>query len=217
MVSCLEATRAPLAVIENVTEFRTWALYPSWCDALQRLGYTLTEHVIDAAWSGVPQRRKRLFVTAARGERGLLLGLPVEAPASSYSIVDQTADRLAPWRDVSELPPGARSRIERAAARMPTARRFSVAYTSDDSGCCLTDPLSTITTKHQRAWVRVEGIAPHVNLIRRMFSGREYARAMGFPDTYQLTDRVSDDCRLVGNAVCPPVMRAIVTEIARRG
>lgn len=43
------------------------------------------------------------------------------------------------------------------------------------------------------------------------------ARAMGFPDSYQLTGRVSDDCRLVGNAVCPPVMRAIVTEIARRG
>lgn len=31
------------------------------------------------------------------------------------------------------------------------------------------------------------------------------------------TTIVSDDCRLVGNAVCPPVMRAIVTEIARRG
>ena len=29
-----------------------------------------------------------------------------------------------------------------------------------------------------------------------MWTSREYARAMGFPDSYQLTGRVSDDCRL---------------------
>lgn len=213
VVSCLEATRAPVAVVENVTEFRTWALYPSWCDALQRLGYTLTEHVIDAAWSGVPQRRKRLFVTAARGDRGLLLALPVEAPADARSIIDQDADeRPGAWRDVSDLPPGARARIDRAAHVMPDARRFAVNYTSDDVGSSLSAPLSTITTKHQRAWI----YRGHHGLERRMFSSREYARAMGFPDAYQLTGRVSDDCRLVGNAVCPPVMRAIVNEIRRR-
>lgn len=216
VVSCLEATRAPVAVIENVAEFRSWLLYPSWCDALHRLGYTLTEHTIDSSWSGVPQRRQRLFITAARGPRGFLLALPVEMPVESYSIIDHTADRLAPWRAVSELPAGARSRIERAAARMPDARRFSVAYTSDDVGCSLVDPLSTITTKHQRAWVRRDGIAPNNNLARRMFTSREYARAMGFPETYKLTGSVSHDCKLLGNAVCPPVMRAIVGEVMRR-
>ncbi len=52
---------------------------------------------------------------------------------------------------------------------------------------------------------------------RRMLTGREYARAMGFPDSYKLTGFVSKDCRLLGNAVPPPVMRSIVTEVMRRG
>ena len=212
VVSCLEATRAPLAVVENVTEFRTWALYPSWCDALERLGYILTEHVIDAAWSGVPQRRKRLFITAARGERGLVLALPVEEPRKAVNIIDPADVRG--WRDVAELPPGARARIERAAARQHPDRTFVANYVTDDVGSDLYDPVTTITTKHQRAWIRRTRGG---GLIRRMWTSREYARAMGFPDSYQLTGRVSDDCRLVGNAVCPPVMRAIVTEIARRG
>ncbi|MBP7292427.1 MAG: DNA cytosine methyltransferase [Nannocystaceae bacterium] len=208
-----EATRAPAAVVENVTEFRTWALYPSWCDALERLGYTLTEHVFDASWSGVPQRRKRLFLTAARG-RPLLLALPVEEPKDARSIIDHDADeRPGAWRDVADLPPGARARIERAAHVIPDARRFVVSYTTDNVGSTLSAPLSTITTKHQRAWVYR---GPH-GLERRMFSSREYARAMGFPDAYRLTGRVSDDCKLVGNAVCPPVMRAIVEQISKRG
>lgn len=206
VVSCLEASRAPLAVVENVAEFRSWALYPSWLDALSRLGYTAHEHLVDASELGVPQRRVRLFVTLARGRSPLVLKLQ-RLPVSTACAV--TIGEGYGWRYVADLPAGARSRIERAAARMPDDDAFAVNYVTDDRGSRMSEPLTTITTKHQRAWVRRTAHG----LQRRMFVGREYARAMGFPDAYQLTGWVSQDCRLVGNAVCPPVMREIVSAL----
>lgn len=208
VVSCIEATGAPLAVVENVAEFRAWALYPSWIDALSRLGYTAHEHLVDASELGVPQRRVRLFVTLARGRSPLVLELPRRALTPAAAIVDRSAQR---WGPVDDLPPAARRRLTAAAARFPGG--CVVNYVTDDRGHALGEPLTTITTKHQRAWLRTRrGV-----LERRMFTGREYARAMGFPDAYQLTGLVSQDCRLVGNAVCPPVMREIVAHIIARG
>lgn len=206
VVSCLEATDAPLAVVENVAEFRAWTLYPSWLDALQRLGYTAHEHLVDASELGVPQRRVRLFVTLSRSRSPLVLELP-RLPVSTACTVP--IGEGYGWRYVADLPAGARSRIERAAARMPDDDAFAVNYVTDDRGSRMSEPLTTITTKHQRAWVRRTAHG----LQRRMFTGREYARAMGFPDAYQLTGLVSQDCRLVGNAVCPPVMREIVSAL----
>lgn len=203
VVSCLEATAAPIAVVENVPEFRSWRLYTAWLGALAALGYTASEQVLDAAELGVPQRRRRLFVTLTRSRAPLELSLAPVATMPARAILDELDTG---WREVADLPPGARARIERAGARH--GREFLAHYVSDDQGHSLDAPMRAITTRHQWALVR-DGR-------RRMFRGREYARAMGFPDSYELTGRVSDDCRLVGNAVPPPVMRAIVSEIARR-
>lgn len=207
VVSCLEACRAPVAVVENVLELRNWSLYPSWLDALSRLGYTAAEHVFDASWSGVPQRRKRLFVVLARSAKSLRLALPCESPKTLWDIYDDTRRG---WLSIAEIPDGARGRIKRAWAWNGPGM-IAVNYVTDDCGHQTSWPCTTITTKHQRAWVREF----HGQIQRRMWSSREYARAMGFPDDYQLTGRVSDDVRLLGNAVCPPVMRALVDAIRR--
>lgn len=204
VVSCLEATKAPVAVIENVVELRDWVLYGAWRSALEALGYSLAEHIVQCADLGVPQARERLFVTASRSANPLRLSLPVRARVSARGIMEVKASG---WAPVSGLPEGARHRIARARARHGDA--FVAHYVTDDHGHALDGPLPTITTKHQFAWVVGEN--------RRMFSAREYARAMGFPDSYQLTGFVSKDCRLVGNAVPPPVMRAIVSEVMSRG
>lgn len=207
VVSCLEHTRAPIAVIENVVELRTWALYPSWRDALARLGYTTHEHVVQCADLGVPQERERLFITASRTRAPLQLNLPRFDHIAARTIRET---RATGWRPVSELPANARRRIGLAAERHGDA--FVAHYVSDDRGHDLDTPLPTITTKHQFAWVRRDA---RWRLERRMFTSREYARAMGFPDAYRLTGAVSHDCRLVGNAVPPPVMREIVSAIMR--
>jgi DNA (cytosine-5)-methyltransferase 1 len=216
VVSCLESTRAPLAVVENVIELQRWTLYPSWLDALSRLGYSAAEHFVDASHFGVAQRRRRLFVVLARARQPLWLDLPREldmGPMPLSQVRDRSADASG-WKLVADLPGGpngAKERILRAVSRC--GNECAVNYVTDDVGTPLTAPGTTITTCHQRAWIRLGARG----LERRMWTSKEYARAMGFADSYQLTGRVGDDCRLLGNAVCPPVMRAIVTELMVRG
>lgn len=206
VVACLEVVRPRACVVENVVKLRKWELYPEWCSMLRKLGYTLAEHVVDASRLGVPQERERLFITAVRDPAPLLLRLPDLAPVPAGSIREDVARGWAPIEDSL----GAKSvaRIKLSAARH--GDEFVAHYVSDDRGHSLDRPLKTITTKCQWAWIRRR----RHGLERRMFTGREYARAMGFDDGYQLTGEVSNDCRLVGNAVCPPVMRAIVTSVA---
>lgn len=199
VVSCLEAVRSRVCIVENTLELRDWECYPSWLDALSRLGYRTREHVIDCASLGVPQERVRLFITAAL-DGAIELDLPTASRTTARSIMDAKATRWGPWR---KLPPAARRRVERSRERH--GDEFVAHYVSDDYGHSMDEPLPTVTTKHQFCWVRGDQ--------RRMFTGREYARAMGFPDSYALTGFVSHDCRLVGNAVPPPVMRAIVRAV----
>lgn len=210
VVSCLEVVRPPVAVVENVVELRDWVLYRSWLGALAALGYTAAEHVVDAASLGVPQHRDRLFVVLSRSSSPLRLSLPTVEPVAARTVLD---DRDTGWRPIDELPPAARARIERASVRY--GDEFLAHYVSDDHGHSLDAPMKAVTTKHQWCLVRRRGTGRGRRLERRMFSSREYARAMTFPDAYRLTGRVSDDCRLVGNAVPPMVMRAIVQEIRR--
>lgn len=49
----------------------------------------------------------------------------------------------------------------------------------------------------------------------RVVSVRECARSQGFPDTYRLFGNILDKHRQVGNAVPPPLAKAIGLEIKR--
>src|SRR5690606_27023113 len=56
-------------VMENVQRARKSAAWLDGKEMLFRAGYGMTEIVVDAAYYGVPQRRKRLLVIGRRGER----------------------------------------------------------------------------------------------------------------------------------------------------
>ncbi len=80
------------------------------------------------------------------------------------------------------------------------------------------DPLHTIPTKERFGLVTIAGIEWQiVDIGMRMLLPRELARAQGFPDSYVL-DRLADgtpvtktdQIRLIGNSVCPPVARAVL-------
>lgn len=69
VVSALEAKRPGYAIVENVPEFRDWGLFPAWRSAVDLLGYSVDQHILDAADSGVPQHRVRLFLVLTRSKR----------------------------------------------------------------------------------------------------------------------------------------------------
>ena len=56
---------------------------------------------------------------------------------------------------------------------------------------------------------------PNVPEGYRPLSVREYARLMGFPDSYQFHGNETDQYRQIGNAVCPPLAKWIGQEIQR--
>jgi DNA (cytosine-5)-methyltransferase 1 len=84
---------------------------------------------------------------------------------------------------------------------------FLTQHVTGHPGVPLDEPIRTVTTKDQWALVWGDRYRP--------LTVRENARAMGFPDSYQLPEGACrrDLIKGLGNAVCPPVARDIITKI----
>ena len=204
-------------IVENVIHMRPWSRYQSLLQTLRDEGYSVAEHVLDAADFGVAQRRRRLF---------LLCDRECEAPSdiptnrgrrrSAVSILD----RPGSWKR-SPLDNG-----RRAAATLERAERgfcalgrdvpfLIVYYGSDGAGGWqpLTVPLRTITTLDRFGLCEPTDDGPTL----RMLQVPELARAMGFNEDLILKRGTRRDrIRLMGNGVCPPVMQAAVKALVGR-
>ena len=78
-------------------------------------------------------------------------------------------------------------------------------YGTERGGRSLDSPLGTIRTRAAHAVVVGDRL--------RMLTVSEGRRAMGFPDDYLLPGNLLAAWTLLGNAVCPPVGRAVVEAI----
>ena len=200
VVACVEAKRPRYFAVENVPDFERWLLYPQWRSSLEALGYRLAGQVLDAADCGVPQHRRRLFITGVRQDVSpAALGVPpaCRPHAPAESVLDGRAGR---WSRVDK--PGRSPRVlaQVAHGRRHLGDRFLVAYYGSGSGRAgrpLSRPLGTVTTRDR--WALVDG--PWM----RMLSAAEYRRAMGFPDHYALPRQHKLAVHLLGNAVVPAV------------
>ncbi len=199
-------------VVENVIYMRNWTGYPRWYRRLAALGYHIRTQVLDSAHFGVPQSRKRLFVMCDR-------------EAMPPKVIPQTAEAPLPARQVVNMngayrysllrtPARAAPTLERAdraiAALGPGAEFLLVYYSRDGAGGWqrLDVPLRTITTVDRFAYVRQNGCGRYD---MRMLQVPELQKAMGFPDTFKLRNGSRRErIKLLGNAVCPPVMEAAV-------
>ena len=73
------------------------------------------------------------------------------------------------------------------------------------TGRCLSRPIGTLTTKAR--WGVVDGDR------MRMVSVDEARQFMGFPNGYHLPKSVTEANEMLGNAVCPPMARDLITAI----
>jgi DNA (cytosine-5)-methyltransferase 1 len=203
-------------IIENVIYMRTWPRYHELKLELEKLGYKLREQILNAAHFGVPQKRRRLFITA-------------ELEAEPNEIV---APNLTEFKTVNDIldPPGSwkvqpLDKLGRATATLERAKRafevlgksasfLIVYYGSDGSGGWqkLDEPLRTITTVDRFGLVEPSSTGPTL----RMLQVSELMRATGFEDDYVMNvgDR-RKKIKLLGNAVCPPVMREVVRGLTK--
>ena len=212
VVTAAEAGRPDWIVVENVPAFRRWQLFEVWSQALQQLGYGIEHGELDAADFGVAQNRRRLFLIARRGGAPGVLGqLPTPATRSQAreswtgmaDILDVAGgERWAPVASKSER---VRERVERSRPRCGDT--FLTQHVRDHMGRRHAQPLPTITCADQMALVRGDEMRP--------LTIAEYLKGMGLPADYlsgtSCTRR--EACRLVGNAVCPPVAAGILETI----
>lgn len=207
-------------VVENVIQMRTWKSFQEWEGKLHDLGYQTLVLPLEAAMFGVPQRRKRLFVICDRGGTPPTPRPYQKKDATIASVLKKA--RRGDWSyDFTPLDNGRRApkTMERAAFAIESIGNdqqfIMVYYGSDGAGGfqTLDRPLRTITTLDRFALVRPNCIGHEM----RMLQPSELALAMGFPPSYRFPEIATRrDCvKLIGNAVCPPVMRAIVRAILR--
>lgn len=199
--------------LENVVHMKPWSRYDELKGELARLNYNVHEQIIDASQFGVAQRRRRLFMIAE------LNGFPQKVVSNGYCHLN-VWDILAPEGKYKMTPlRSARrakdtlARAERAIAELGEKKSFLIVYYgSDGAGGWqrMEEPLRTVTTIDRFAYVKptVEG---HM---MRMLQPDELRRAMGFPDDYKFPNVTRrEQVKLMGNAVCSPVMEAIVRSL----
>lgn len=207
VIDCADVTEPEAIIVENVPAFLRWRLYPWWKEGIERLGYQVDERIVMASHMGVPQRRKRLFLIATRpGVKVRPFVTSHVEPAFEPMLLDDNLIDPKAWHEVRHGTGKVRARIERGRARC--GRRFLTQHVTDHPGVGLHEPIRTITTASQH-WNLVDGDR------YRALTTRELARGMGFPDTFTWDDALSNEVvtRGVGNSVCPPVGREVVSAV----
>ncbi len=202
-------------VVENVMQMQHWARFTEWRAGLEGLGYQVKVGILDAQYHGTPQSRRRLFVVCDLEREP---NLPKPRTATSKTVRSSVLGRGEPcdggWRfSKMDGPKRAKATIERANRAMEALGRKSpfimVYYGTDGAGGFqpLDRPLRTITTLDRFAYVRPNGSGHEM----RMLQPPELAAAMGFPENHKWAESSRRErIKLIGNAVCPRVMRDVV-------
>jgi DNA (cytosine-5)-methyltransferase 1 len=202
VVSCAEYHREDLVVAENVPEFVAWTLYPAWEDAMRRLGYAVSPHIIDAADHGVPQHRVRLFLVCTRSKNPVNLKLPKREHVGVGSVIQWDQHSWTPIVTPRRVPATLR-RI--AAGRARFGDRFVAPYYgsgSGETGRSIDRPLGSLTTRDR--WSVIDGDR------MRMLQIPEAKAVMGLRESYLLPGTKRDAMQLIGNMVSPIVVTDIL-------
>lgn len=201
-------------VVENVQQMRSWKRFDRWYAKLRALGYKTRIGTLNSQDHGTPQSRKRLFVVCDSESEPALPEPRTGTVKTVASILGRGELRSRPWRfsklSVAERAKATIDRAKRAIKELgATASFIMVYYGTDGAGGFQTidRPLRTVTTLDRFAYVRPNGRGHEM----RMLQPPELAAAMGFPRRHAWPEASRRDLiRLIGNAVCPPVMRDVV-------
>lgn len=204
--------------VENVLQMRHWHRFEEWKRKLEAIGYQTKVGIVDAHYHDTPQSRRRLFIV---GDLVREPSLPERQEMTKKTVAQilgtgQPADR--PWTySPVETPKRAQATVERAnrgIAAFGGASFIMVYYGSDYAGGyqSLDRPLRTVTTLDRFAHIKPNCVGFEM----RMLQPTELAAAMGFPESHKWPDcSRREKIKLIGNAVCPQVMRNVITALTK--
>lgn len=201
-------------VIENVVNMRRWRRYKSFISKLRRLGYNVHEQVLNSADFSVPQQRKRLFILCDKKQ------MPSATPtlggrkrtAKSFVNMNGSYD----WTLVSQKgrAQATLDRADRAIEVVGSNRPFLMVYYGSDAAGgwqLLNRPLRTVTTLDRFAIVKPSAKGHRM----RMLQVPELQAAMGMDGMQFPHGTRRDKIKMIGNAVCPPVMKHVVSALIK--
>ena len=199
-------------VLENVVSMRNWHGYHPLVSELETLGYKVRPQVLDAADFGVPQKRRRLFLLCDREKMPSAV-----TPGARTGKAKDILQFKSEWKSRELYREGRAvdtvARAERAISALGRKVSFLIVYYGSDGGGGwqpLDRPIRTLTTLDRFGLVTWDGDTPML----RMLQVPELQRAMGFDETFLLAQGTRRDrVKLLGNGVCPPVMKAIVESL----
>jgi DNA (cytosine-5)-methyltransferase 1 len=200
-------------IVENVVHMRSWKRFDSWLNALQQLGYHTRLQVLNAADFGVPQTRRRLFVMADSQVMPPVIS-PLNQTRIPVSTLIESSNgfKYSPLRKKGRAKPTL-ARAQRAIKALGNHRPFLIVYYgSDGAGGWqrIDKPLRTITTVDRFGFARPSRNGHEI----RMLQVPELRRAMGFPDDHVfIRGTRRDKIKLLGNAVCPLVMKTLIESL----
>lgn len=199
-------------VVENVGNMKKWRQYKKFKTQLEALGYKIREQRLNSADFKVPQQRKRLFLLCDRE----IKPKPVPRIGGRRLTASSFVNLNGQYRwSLLKQKSRAKPTIDRARVAFQNVGKdkpfLLVYYGSDVAGGWqrLNRPIRTITTIDRFAVVKPSTQGPKM----RMLQVPELQVAMGMGQMRFIHGTRRDKIKMIGNAVCPPVMRTIIANL----
>lgn len=201
----LWSVRPAYVVFENVP--RIVDREDAWgalTDRLDQLGYHYDSRVVTADHFGVPQRRRRLVLVAARTP----IEIPTPAPVEAKTVRDAIGhlprvDPNIPNHITMNLSRSNRERIRLTRLNGGRSKPSRVPFDDSYGRMEWDKPAPTITT---RCISFSNGRFGHPKF-HRAITVREAAHLQGFPADFVFEGGIKETARQVGNAVPPPLAK----------
>jgi DNA (cytosine-5)-methyltransferase 1 len=212
-------------IIENVVEMQEWPKHEELKEGLTELGYNLIELEINAQDFNIAQSRKRLFMLCSQFSEPAEFNYTPSEVRPARDIISNNGYSLNPLR----TPGRARATLVKADFAIEQMQKmgralepFLIVYYGSAKGGGnggwqnLDKPLRTITTLDRFGYV-VPGPTREEDKMR-MLQPEELKLAMGFGDDFKFAEGLArrDKIKLMGNGVCPPVMKAIIENLIKQ-
>lgn len=204
-------------IVENVARMKRWDRHIELVRSIEKMGYTVSEMMLNAAEFGTPQARKRLFLIADRfgnsiSEQELHQVMP-SRKQSAKDIIDWSNRYKSRPLYSDKRAKATVERAERAISQLGSNIPFIIVYYGSDYAGgwqSINSPLRTITTLDRFGLVTWKDGVPYL----RMLQPDELLNAMGAGNGHILPiGNRREKVKLCGNGVCSPVMEAIFRKL----